>query len=122
MALGELHGRNLASALMRSRFHNRTRDRGGKPIRLAWLWALPPVLPEGPWALQKLGNSKVEGEYRRYAPCTPIRLCRLRTDRRLNIHQRDDYPRHSVLEYSLPENLRARHVYMPHAGLTDVHA
>jgi hypothetical protein len=35
-ALGELHGRNLASALMRSRFRNRTRDRGGKPIRLAW--------------------------------------------------------------------------------------
>jgi hypothetical protein len=32
--LGELHGRNLASALMRSRVHNRTRDRGGKPIRL----------------------------------------------------------------------------------------
>jgi hypothetical protein len=34
MALGELHGRNLASAFMRSRVHNRTRDRGGKPIRL----------------------------------------------------------------------------------------
>jgi hypothetical protein len=30
MALEELHGRNLTSALMR-----RTRDRGGKPIRLA---------------------------------------------------------------------------------------
>src|SRR5436309_241730 len=35
MALGELHGRNLASALMRSRVHNRTSDRGGKPIQLA---------------------------------------------------------------------------------------
>src|SRR4029450_887764 len=35
MALGELHGRNLASALVRSRVHNRTRDRGGKPIWLA---------------------------------------------------------------------------------------
>ena len=35
MALGELHGRNLASALMRSRVHNRTHVRGGKPIRLA---------------------------------------------------------------------------------------
>ena len=46
--LGEPHGRNLASALMRSRVHNRTSDRGGKPIRLAWPWALPPVLPEGP--------------------------------------------------------------------------
>jgi hypothetical protein len=30
-----LHGRDLASALMRSCVHNRTRDRGGKPIRLA---------------------------------------------------------------------------------------
>ena len=49
--LGEPHGRNLASALMRSRVHNRTSDRGGKPIRLAWPWALPPVLPEGPGAL-----------------------------------------------------------------------
>src|ERR1700704_5685777 len=45
--LGEPHGRNLASALMRSRVHNRTSDRGDKPIRLAWPWALPPVLPEG---------------------------------------------------------------------------
>src|SRR5262245_39697971 len=45
MALGELHGRNLAAALMRSRVHNRTRDRGGKPIRLAWPWASPPVHP-----------------------------------------------------------------------------
>jgi len=53
MALGELHGRNLASALMRSRVHNRTRDRGGKPIRLASPWALPPVLPEGPGALSR---------------------------------------------------------------------
>jgi hypothetical protein len=35
MALGELHGRNLASALMRSRVHNRTSDRGGKPVQLA---------------------------------------------------------------------------------------
>jgi hypothetical protein len=49
--LGEPHGRNLASALMRSRVHNRTSDRGGKPIRLAWPWALPPVLPEGPGVL-----------------------------------------------------------------------
>src|SRR6266853_1664539 len=38
--LGELHGRNLASALMRSRVHNRNRDRGGKSIQLAWLWAI----------------------------------------------------------------------------------
>jgi hypothetical protein len=51
MALGELHGRNLASALMRSRVHNRTRDRGSMPIRLAWPWALPLVLPEGLGAL-----------------------------------------------------------------------
>jgi hypothetical protein len=36
MALGELHGRNRASAFMRGRVHNRTSDRGGKPIRLAW--------------------------------------------------------------------------------------
>jgi hypothetical protein len=46
LALGELHERDLASALVRSRVHNRTRDRGGKPIRLAWPWALPPILPE----------------------------------------------------------------------------
>src|SRR5260221_2694802 len=46
MALGELHGRSLSSALMRGRVHNRTSDRGGKPIRLAWPWALPPVHPE----------------------------------------------------------------------------
>src|SRR5439155_15936598 len=46
MALGELHGRNLASALMRSRVHNRTSDRGGKPIQLAAVVVgLPPVLP-----------------------------------------------------------------------------
>ena len=54
--LGEPHGRNLASALMRSRVHNRTSDRGGKPIRLAWPWALPPVLPEGPGALSPKRN------------------------------------------------------------------
>jgi hypothetical protein len=35
MTIGKLHGRNLASAFMRSRVHNRTRDRGGKPIWLA---------------------------------------------------------------------------------------
>ena len=34
-SLGELHGRNLASALMQSRFRNRTRDRGGKPIQIS---------------------------------------------------------------------------------------
>jgi hypothetical protein len=32
--LGDLHGRNPASDLMRSRVHNRSRDRGGEPIRL----------------------------------------------------------------------------------------
>ena len=31
---GGMHGRNLTSALMRSRVPNRTRDRGGKPIQL----------------------------------------------------------------------------------------
>jgi hypothetical protein len=31
---GRPHGRKFASALMRSRVHNRTRDRGGEPIRL----------------------------------------------------------------------------------------
>jgi hypothetical protein len=51
MAVGELHGRNLASALMRSCVHNRTRGRGGKPIRLAWPWAFPPVLPKDRGAL-----------------------------------------------------------------------
>src|SRR5260370_29674683 len=37
---GDLDGRNLASAVLRSRVHNRTSDRGGKPIRLAWRSAL----------------------------------------------------------------------------------
>ena len=31
---GGMHGRNLTSALMRSRVPNRTRDRGGKPVQL----------------------------------------------------------------------------------------
>ncbi len=53
MALGELHGRNRASALRRSRVHNGTRDRGGKSIRLVWPWAFPLVGPEGPGALSK---------------------------------------------------------------------
>ena len=34
MAKGDLHGRNLSSALMRRRVRN-DRDRGGEPIRLA---------------------------------------------------------------------------------------
>jgi hypothetical protein len=54
MALGEPYGRNLASALMRSRVHNRTRDRDGKPIQLAWPWVFPLVGPEGPGALSKV--------------------------------------------------------------------
>jgi hypothetical protein len=55
MALGELHGRKLDSALMWGRVHNRTSDRGGKPIRLAWPWAQPPVHPEdrGPFAMYR---------------------------------------------------------------------
>jgi hypothetical protein len=61
MALGELHGRNLASAFMRSRVHNRTGDRGGKPIRLAWPWALPPVLPEEPGALSPKNRRRQTG-------------------------------------------------------------
>ena len=32
---GTCNGRNLSSALMRSRVRNRNRDRGGEPIRLA---------------------------------------------------------------------------------------
>ena len=32
---GDLHGRSLSSALMWSRVHNRSCDRGGEPIRLA---------------------------------------------------------------------------------------
>jgi hypothetical protein len=60
MALGELNGRNLASAFVRSRVHNRTRDRGGKPVRLAWPWAFapPPVLPEGPGALSQKNHRR----------------------------------------------------------------
>jgi hypothetical protein len=33
---GDLHGRNVTSALMRSRVHNWARNRGGEPIRLAY--------------------------------------------------------------------------------------
>ena len=40
----DLHGRNLTSALMRSRVHNRTGDRGGEPFRLTE-GGLPSVLP-----------------------------------------------------------------------------
>jgi hypothetical protein len=55
IGVGELHGRKLASALMRSRLHNRTRDRGGVPIRLME-GALPPVLP-GPGRGRSLKSS-----------------------------------------------------------------
>jgi hypothetical protein len=44
--LGDLHGRNLGSALMRSGLHNRTRDRGREPIRINGGGNCPPVLPE----------------------------------------------------------------------------
>ncbi len=64
MAVGELHGRNLASALMRSCVHNRTRDRGGKPIRLAWPWAFPPVLPKD----RGRSLQKIELRYRSELP------------------------------------------------------
>jgi hypothetical protein len=50
MALGELHGRNLASALMQSRrVHNTTSDRGGEPIQLAAVvvGAAPGLAPSG---------------------------------------------------------------------------
>src|SRR5262245_12295955 len=43
---------------MRRRVHNRTRDRGGEPIRLAWPWALPPSPSEGlGGAISKHGRS-----------------------------------------------------------------
>jgi hypothetical protein len=41
-----MHGRNLSSALMRSRFHNRNRDRGGESIRLALAVGVTPVPPK----------------------------------------------------------------------------
>jgi hypothetical protein len=49
--LGDLHGRNLASAVMRSRVHNRTRDRGGEPIRLMEGGIAPGPTRTGPGAL-----------------------------------------------------------------------
>src|SRR5262249_61516075 len=43
---------------MRRRVHNRTRDRGGEPIRLAWPWAWPPSPSEGlGGAISKHGRS-----------------------------------------------------------------
>jgi hypothetical protein len=45
---GNLHGRNLACALMRSRVHNWTTDRGGEPIRLTE-GKIAPVLPGPGW-------------------------------------------------------------------------
>src|SRR5262249_20531338 len=46
MALGELRGRNLASALMRSRVPNRIRARGAWPVRLAaWVVGIARVPP-----------------------------------------------------------------------------
>jgi hypothetical protein len=60
MALGELHGRNLASAFMRSRVHNRTRDRGGKPIRLGVAVGIAPGPSGGTGgALQKIAADKL---------------------------------------------------------------
>jgi hypothetical protein len=41
-----MHGRNLSSALMRSRVHNRNRDRGCESIRLALAVGVTPVPPK----------------------------------------------------------------------------
>ena len=51
-ALGELHGRELDPVLMWGRVHNRTSDRGGKPIRLVVAGGAAPGPPEdrGPFA------------------------------------------------------------------------
>jgi hypothetical protein len=63
MPLGELHGRNLASAFMRSRVHNRTSDRGDEPFRLARAWALPPVLPAEPSPRRSNPNPRPSGAH-----------------------------------------------------------
>jgi hypothetical protein len=49
---GELHGRKLDPVLMWGRVHNRTSDRGGKPIRLVVAVGAAPGPPEdrGPFA------------------------------------------------------------------------
>jgi hypothetical protein len=51
---GDLHGRKLASTLMRSRLHNRTRDRGGEPIRLMEGGIAPGPSRTGPGALSQV--------------------------------------------------------------------
>jgi hypothetical protein len=62
-----MHGRNLSSALMRSRFHNRNRDRGGESVRLALAVGVTPVPPkiadaEGlPYPQTRLGLSPFRG-------------------------------------------------------------
>jgi hypothetical protein len=51
---GDLHARKLASTLMRSRLHNRTRDRGGEPIRLMEGGIAPGPSRTGPGALSQV--------------------------------------------------------------------
>jgi hypothetical protein len=72
-ALGELHGRNLASALMRSRVHNRTRDRGGKPIRLGVAVGIAPGPSGGTGgALQKIAADKLGASFFAIYECAPL--------------------------------------------------
>jgi hypothetical protein len=61
---GDLHGRNVASALMRSRLHNRTRDRGGEPIRLSSRAAFCLLSTVDPYALECPAHPDLE-------PCAP---------------------------------------------------
>src|SRR4051794_8372012 len=42
----DMHGRTLSSALIRSRVHNRNRDRGGESIGLALAVGVTPVPPK----------------------------------------------------------------------------
>src|SRR5439155_4868237 len=64
---GDLDGRNLASALMRSRVHNRTCDRGCKLIRLALRAPLPWQLAQ---RLLRNGYDVVFTAINIYSPCT----------------------------------------------------
>ena len=60
MALGEVHGRKLDSVLIWGRVHNRTRDRGGKPIRLGVAVGIAPGPSGGTGgALQKIAADKL---------------------------------------------------------------
>jgi hypothetical protein len=68
IASGELHGRKLASAIMRSCVHNRTCDRGGKPT---WLARGVGIAPGPSGGAGGVGFRKI----RLFRPCPACVLC-----------------------------------------------